>query len=161
MEWLLLFLLMAYSVLVNANNFQCLTCDNLLDGPGCGEFTRIIPVRTCQTFCYFAVIHNRSADSSAPRRELSRNPSIRAIRDCSPYADMNIDGTVLLKPKIDSFASVNILTIRRCDSEQCNNDFYLDPTLLLSGSESAYRRISVPLRLFSFVIIFYYSKSMF
>jgi hypothetical protein len=160
---ILLVLFINYSSLINAYDFQCLTCDNFIDGPGCGEFTRQIPVRTCRTFCYFAVIHNRSLLSSVIQRERSLNKLTRAIRDCSPYEDISIEGNLLLQSKIGllSSASIDIITIKRCNSEQCNNDFYLKPDELLLGRSSSYRQISFPLLFFSFVIIFYYSKSMF
>jgi hypothetical protein len=160
---ILLVLFINYSSLINAYDFQCLTCDNFIDGPGCGEFTRQIPVRTCRTFCYFAVIHNRSLLSSIVQRERSLNKLTRAIRDCSPYEDISIEGNLLLQSKIGSLssASIDIITIKRCNSEQCNNDFYLKPDELLLGRSSLYRQISFPLLFFSFVIIFYYSKSMF
>ncbi|CAF4389010.1 unnamed protein product, partial [Rotaria sordida] len=58
-------MLFDYSSVVNAYDFQCLTCDNFIDGPGCGEFTKQIPVRACRTFCYFAIIYNRSLLSSS------------------------------------------------------------------------------------------------
>ena len=101
---LLLFLLIDYSSFINAYGFQCLTCDNFLDGPGCGEFTREIPVRTCRTFCYFAVIHNRSLSSSSSvlQREFPSNMFTRAIRDCSLYDDMLVEGNLLLESKIGS-----------------------------------------------------------
>jgi hypothetical protein len=160
---ILLSLLIDYSLLINAYDFQCLTCDNFIDGPGCGEFTRQIPVRTCNTFCYFAVINNRSLSSSIHQRELSSNTLTRAIRDCSPYDDMSIEGNVLLKSKLGLLSSsyIDIIMIKRCNSEQCNNDFYLKSDELLLGISSSYRQISFSLMFFSFVIIFYYSKSMF
>ena len=93
-------LLIDYSSIINAYDFQCLTCDNLIDGPGCGEFTRQIPVRTCNTFCYFAVIHNRSLSSSHYINvNFLRITLTRAIRDCSPYEDMSIEGNLLLRIK--------------------------------------------------------------
>jgi hypothetical protein len=162
---IILVLLINYSSLINTYDFQCLTCDNFIDGPGCGEFTRQIPVRTCRTFCYFAVIHNRSllssSSSSVLQRESSLNQLTRAIRDCSPYDDISIEGNLLLQSKIGSSSSIDIITIKRCNSEQCNNDFYLKADELLLGKSSSYRQISFPLLFFSFVIIFYYSKSMF
>jgi hypothetical protein len=163
MEWiLLLVLLINYSSLLHSYGFQCLTCDNFIDGPGCGEFTRQIPVRTCRTFCYFAVLHNRSYSSTILQRELSFNTLTRAIRDCSPYDDISIEGNLLLQSKIGSSSSaIDIITIKRCNSEQCNNDFYLKPDELLLGQSSAVRQRLFPFRFFSFVIIFYSSKSMF
>ncbi|UJR09524.1 hypothetical protein I4U23_013762 [Adineta vaga] len=162
MEWLFLFLLIDYSLIINANDFQCLTCDNFLDGPGCGEFTRPISVRTCRTFCYFAVLHNRSLSSPINSREFPLNTITRAIRDCSPYADMTIEGNLLLQSKMNSLSSIDIITIKRCNSEQCNNDFYLNAEQFLSGISSSYRQGSIPILFFSFmIIIFYYSKSMF
>ena len=99
------FMLIDYSSIINAYDFQCLTCDNFIDGPGCGEFTRQIPVRTCQTFCYFAVIHNRSLSSSISKREFLTITLTRAIRDCSPYDDMSIEGNILLESKLGSSSS--------------------------------------------------------
>jgi hypothetical protein len=152
------FILIDYSSFINAYDFQCLTCDNFIDGPGCGEFTREIPVKACRTFCYFAVIHNHSLSSSIIQREFHSNTITRAIRDCSLYDDMSIEGNVLLQSKLglDSLSSVNIITMKRCNSEQCNNDFYLKPDELLLGISSTYRQISFPLLFFSFMIIFYY-----
>jgi hypothetical protein len=165
MEWIfLLVFLINYSSFLNASDFQCLTCDNLIDGPGCGEFTRQIPVRTCRTFCYFAVIHNRSLASTILERELSLNTLTRAIRDCSPYDDISIEGNLLLQSKLGSLpsSSIEILTIKRCNSEQCNNEFYLKPDELILGSKSSSnRQRSFPILFFLFVIIFYYSKRMF
>ena len=159
MEWLFLLLLFIdYSSVINGNDFQCLICDNFLDGPGCGEFTRPIPVRTCQTFCYFAVLHNRTLSSSFNSREY---PATRAIRDCSPYTDMTIEGNTLLQTKIESLSLTDIVTIKRCNSEQCNNDFYLNAEQFISDISSSFGQISVPFLIFSLVIIFYYSKSMF
>jgi hypothetical protein len=159
---ILFFILIDYSSFINAYDFQCLTCDNFIDGPGCGEFTRQIPLRACRTFCYFAVIHNRSLSSSVLQRESPLNTLTRAIRDCSPYDDMSIEGSLLLQSKIgSSSSSIDIITIRRCSSEQCNNDFYLKPDELLLSISSSYRQISFPLLFLSFMIIFYYSKSMF
>lgn len=115
------------SSLISSTEFQCLICDNLIDGPGCGEFTRTIPLRTCRTFCYFAIIHNRSSISQ------------RAIRDCSPYDDMSVDGTLLLEDKLNHRTStIDILTLKRCNSEQCNNDFYLksDGYLLINRTST-------------------------
>jgi len=159
----IIILLINYSSIINAYDFQCLTCDNFIDGPGCGEYTRQIPVRTCRTFCYFAVIHNRSLSSSVFEREFSLNKLTRAIRDCSPYDDISIEGNLLLQSKLGSLSSssIDIITIKRCNSEQCNNDFYLKSDEFLLGKSSSYRQISFPLLFFSFVIIFYYSKSMF
>jgi hypothetical protein len=160
--WILFLILIDYSLIINAYDFQCLTCDNLIDGPGCGEFTKQIPVRTCKTFCYFAILHNRSF-SSIPKRELSTITLTRAIRDCSPYDDMSIEGNLLLESKIGSLSLspfIDIITIKRCNSEQCNNDFYLKSDALLFGRSSSYRQISFPLLFFLFMIIFY-SKSMF
>jgi hypothetical protein len=166
MEWIfLLVFFINYSLFLNAYDFQCLTCDNLIDGPGCGEFTRQIPVRTCRTFCYFAVIHNRSlTTTSVFERELSMNTLTRAIRDCSPYDDISIEGNLLLQSKIGSISSssIEILTIKRCNSEQCNNEFYLKPDELLLNSQCSFNRsLSFPILFFLFMIIFYYSKRMF
>jgi hypothetical protein len=159
---ILFLMLIDYSSIINAYDFQCLTCDNFIDGPGCGEFTKEIPVRTCQTFCYFAIINNRSL-SSQSKRELSTITLTRAIRDCSPYDDMSIDENILLESKIGSLSSssmIDIITIKRCNSEQCNNDFYLKSDAFLFGKSSSYRQISFPLLFFLFIIIFYF-KSMF
>ena len=115
------------SSLISSTEFQCLFCDNLIDGPGCGEFTRTIPLRTCRTYCYFAIIYNRSSISQ------------RAIRDCSPYDDMSVDGTLLLEDKLGHRTStIDILTLKRCNSEQCNNDFYLksDEYLLINRTST-------------------------
>ncbi|CAF4087330.1 unnamed protein product [Adineta steineri] len=158
---ILFFLFIDYSLFINASDIQCLTCDNFVDGPGCGEFTRQIPVRTCQTYCYFAIIHNRSLSSSIYQREFPSNKITRAIRDCSPYDDMSIEGNLLLKSKISSLSSIDIILIRRCNSEQCNNDFYVKPDELILSRSSSYRQISFPFLFFLFVIIFYYSTSMF
>ncbi|CAF1269831.1 unnamed protein product [Adineta steineri] len=159
----LFLMLIDYTSIINASDIQCLICDNFVDGPGCGEFTIEIPVRTCRTFCYFAIIHNRSLSSSISKRELSTNKLTRAIRDCSLYDDMSIDGNVLLEPKIGSLTTssqIDIITIRRCNSEQCNNDFYLKSDEFLFGISSSYRQISFPLLFFLFMIIFYF-KNMF
>ena len=156
---ILLLLVIDYSSIISAYDFQCLTCDNTLDGPGCGEFTRQIPVRTCQTFCYFAVLNNRSS-SSTPVRP-SESPSrthLRAIRDCSPYDDMSVEAHVLLESKIGASHPLDILTIKRCNSEQCNNDFYLNTDVFLSHGNG---RLRPPASFVSLVIIFYYFKSMF
>ncbi len=162
--FILFLMLIDYSSIINAYDFQCLTCDNFIDGPGCGEFTKQIPVRTCRTFCYFAVIYNRSISSSISKRELPTITLTRAIRDCSPYDDMSIEGNILLESKIGSSSSssplIDIITIKRCNSEQCNNDFYLKSDEFLLGISSSYQRISFPLLFFLFVIIFYF-KSMF
>jgi hypothetical protein len=154
---ILLFILIDYLSILNAFDFQCLTCDNFIDGPGCGEFTRQIPVKTCRTFCYFAVIHNRSLSSSLIQRELASNTLTRAIRDCSPYDDMSIEENLLLESKLGllSSTSIDIITMKRCNSEQCNNDFYLKPNELFLSIGSSYRQISFPLLFFPFFIIFY------
>jgi hypothetical protein len=157
----LFLMLIDYSSIINAYDFQCLTCDNFLDGPGCGEFTKQIPVRTCKTFCYFAILQNHS--SSRSKRELPTITLTRAIRDCSPYEDMSIEGNILLESKIGSSSRsshINIITLKRCNSEQCNNDFYLKSDEYLFGISSSYRQISFPLLFFLFMIIFYF-KSMF
>lgn len=160
---ILLILLIEYSSFINAYDFQCLTCDNFIDGPGCGEYTREIPVKTCRTFCYFAVVYNRSIPSSVYRNELHSNTLTRAIRDCSPYDDMSIEEGLLLGSKLGSFStsSIDIIILKRCNSEQCNNDFYIKEDEILFSTGSSYRHISFPILFFSFVIIFYYSKSMF
>ncbi len=163
--FILFLMLIDYSSIINGYDFQCLTCDNFIDGPGCGEFTKQIPVRTCKTFCYFAVINNRSLSSSSSisKREIPTITLTRAIRDCSPYEDMSIEGNILLESKIGSLSSspfINIITIKRCNSEQCNNDFYLQSDDFLFGISSSYRQISFPLLFFLFIIIFYF-KSMF
>lgn len=153
MEWIhiLLILLINYSSFIQTYDFQCLTCDNFIDGSGCGEYTKQIPVRTCRTFCYFAIIYNRSFLSST-----------RAIRDCSPYDDISIEGNLLLQSKVGSLiSSIDIITIKRCNSEQCNNDFYLQTDELLLGKSSSYYQISFPILFSSFLIFFYYSKNMF
>lgn len=157
------FILLDYSSIVNAYDFQCLTCDNFIDGPGCGEFTKQIPVRTCRTFCYFAILHNRSLHSStSTKRDLTAITLTRAIRDCSPYDDMSIEGNLLLESKLGSLSSmIEILTLKRCNSEQCNNDFYLkSDELLLFGRSSSTRSISFPL-LCVLTLIIFYSQSMF
>ncbi|UJR36610.1 hypothetical protein I4U23_029330 [Adineta vaga] len=136
MQFFLFLLLIDYSSIINAYDFQCLTCDNYIDGPGCGEFTKQIPVRTCRTFCYFAIIHNRTLISTVSKRELPTLTLTRAIRDCSPYDDMSIDGPVLLESKLGTLTispHIDIITIKRCNSEQCNNDFYLKSDELLFG----------------------------
>lgn len=166
MDWiylLLFFLNFSSSSSFKSDDFQCLICDNFLDGPGCGEFTRQLPVRTCQTFCYFAVIHNRSLASSKLRRELALDTYTRAIRDCSPYDDISIDGSLLLQSKIglSSMNTIEIRTLRRCNSEQCNNEFYLQPDELLFGRSSSQCASFVPRCLFSFVMIFYSSQNIF
>src|ERR1700722_16552624 len=102
--FLLIFLMFNLTILY-AYDFQCLTCDNYIDGPGCGEFTRQIPVRTCTTFCYFAVIHNHSLttiSSSLLERELTSITLTRAIRDCSPFDDISIEANILLELKLGS-----------------------------------------------------------
>ncbi|CAF1208584.1 unnamed protein product [Rotaria sordida] len=151
---ILFIILIDYSLFINTYDFQCLTCDNFIDGPGCGEFTREIPVRTCQTYCYFAIIYNHSLSLSIHQRETSSNILLRAVRDCSPYEDMSIEGNLLLESKIGT-SSINIITLKRCNSEQCNNDFYLKSDEFLFGRSSSYRQISFPILFFSFVIIFY------
>ena len=156
-------MLIDYSSIINAYDFQCLTCDNFIDGPGCGEFTKQIPVRTCKTFCYFAILQNRSLSSSVSKNEYSTITLTRAIRDCSPYEDMSIEGNILLESKIGSSPTspyIDIITIKRCNSEQCNNEFYLKSDELLFGTSSSYRQISFPLLFFLFMSIFYF-KSMF
>ncbi|CAF3064120.1 unnamed protein product [Rotaria sp. Silwood2] len=153
---ILLIILIDYSSFINAYDFQCLTCDNFIDGPGCGEFTREIPVKTCRTYCYFAVIYNRSLSLSIHQREISSNTLTRAIRDCSPYEDMSIEENLLLESKIGRLSSsIDIITLKRCNSEQCNNEFYIKPDEFLFGRCSSYRQISFPVLIFSFVIIFY------
>ena len=147
-------LLIDCSLYIQGYKFQCLVCDNYIDGPGCGEFTREMPVKTCRTFCYFAVIYNRSL--SFPH-ELPVNKLTRAIRDCSPYGDMSIEENLLLESKIGSLSSsslIDIITLRRCNSEQCNNDFYIKPDELLNLN-SSYRQISYSILFFHFVIIFF------
>ena len=122
------------SALISSTEFQCLICDNLLDGPGCGEFTLTMPLRTCRTFCYFAIIYNRSSISQ------------RAIRDCSLYDDMSVDGTLLLEDKLGQRTStIDILTLKRCNSEQCNNDFYLksDEYLLINRTSTVFSSSSL------------------
>ncbi|CAF3874337.1 unnamed protein product [Rotaria sp. Silwood2] len=160
-----LFLMLTdYSPIINAYDFQCLTCDNFIDGPGCGEFTKQIPVRTCRTFCYFAIINNRSLSSSSiSKRELLPITLTRAIRDCSPYDDMSIEGNILLESKLGSLSlssssHIDIITIKRCNSEQCNNDFYLKSDEFLFGTSSSYRQISFPLLFFLFMSIFYFTS---
>ncbi|CAF3411158.1 unnamed protein product [Rotaria socialis] len=163
-------MLFDYSSVVNAYDFQCLTCDNFIDGPGCGEFTKQIPVRACRTFCYFAIIYNRSLlSSSESKRQVLPMKLIRAIRDCSPYDDMSIEGNILLESKVGSLSSsslsstsspppshIDIITIKRCNSEQCNNEFYLESNDFLYSLGSSYRRISFPLLFVLFMIIFYF-----
>ena len=151
--------------IINAYDFQCLTCDNFIDGPGCGEFTKQIPLQTCKTFCYFAIIRDRSisSSSSVSKHKLSTIKLIRAIRDCSPYEDISIEGNILLESKLGSLSSsslFDIITIKRCNSEQCNNDFYLKADDFLIGISSSYQQISFPLLFCLFTIIFYF-KSMF
>ncbi|CAF3535378.1 unnamed protein product [Rotaria sordida] len=146
-------MLINYSSIINAYDFQCLTCDNFVDGPGCGEFTKEIPVRTCRTFCYFAIINNRSlllspssSSSSISKRELLPIPLTRAIRDCSPYDDMSIEGNILLESKLGSLSSslssshIDIIIIKRCNSEQCNNDFYVKSDEFLFGTKHVLRK---------------------
>lgn len=132
---------------LSSSHFQCLTCDNLLDGPGCGEFTREIPVRTCRTFCYFVLVYNRTVPQ--------HRTYTRAIRDCSPYDDISIENTLLLQSKLHLAPAVEILSLRRCTSEQCNNDFYLQPDEYLFGKCSLPRSADFLLWLFPLVIIFY------
>ena len=161
MDWIyLLLFLLNYSSSFKSDDFQCLICDNFLDGPGCGEFTRQIPVRTCQTFCYFAIIHNRSLASSSLRRALALDTHTRAIRDCSPYDDISIEGSLLLQSKIGLIVSnsMEILTIRRCNSEQCNNEFYLQPDELILGRNSSNRTRVFFKWIFSFLVMSFYSS---
>ena len=155
---ILILLLVDYSLHIHGYEFQCLTCDNLSDGPGCGEFTREIPLQTCRTFCYFAILHNRSMNRSPLP---SSDRFLRAIRDCSPYDDISIEGYQLIQSKVGSSispSSIDILTLKRCNSEQCNNEFYLNPEALLVNRSSS---SSAPPSFFSFVIIFYFLKNMF
>lgn len=157
-------MLIDYSSIISAYDFQCLTCDNFIDGPGCGEYTKQIPLRPCRTFCYFAIIHNRSLiSSSVSKNDYTPMTLTRAIRDCSAYEDMSIEENVLLESKLGLLSSsshIDIITVKRCNSEQCNNDFYLRSNDILYGTSSSYRQISFPLYIFLFMIIFY-SKSMF
>lgn len=154
-----LFIFLDDACSVDVHEIQCLTCDNLLDGPGCGEFTRQIAVTSCRTFCYFTVLHDRSSSFGG----LPSTGVLRAIRDCSPSEDMLIEGYQLLEPKLGSSASssIEILTMKRCNSEQCNNDFYLKAEELLTSGSSARLRRSFPLGFVRFVIIFYSLKNMF
>ncbi|CAF0862082.1 unnamed protein product [Didymodactylos carnosus] len=104
-------------------SFQCLQCDNQIDGPGCGEFSQIIPLQECKTFCYFAIIRNYTTHHK--RRLLI---ATRAIRDCSTYSDIEVETETLLETKIPNirhYRSLDIVTIKRCTGEQCNNEFYL------------------------------------
>ena len=147
------YILIDSSSIIRAYDFQCLTCDNSVDGPGCGEFTKQIPVRTCRTFCYFAIVQNRT--------EVSSISYLRAIRDCSPYDDMSIDNHLLLESKLGGESSqLEIITIKRCNSEQCNNDFYLKSDEFSRGRSSNTQRITFPCLFFLFMIIFYF-QSMF
>jgi hypothetical protein len=161
---LLVLLILELVSLLCAYDFQCLTCDNLVDGPGCGEFTIQIPVQTCRTFCYFAIVHNRSSlsTSATVKRDLASVTLTRAIRDCSPYEDMSVEGHLLLESKLGSLSSmIDIITLKRCNSEQCNNDFYLKTDeMLLLGRSSFSRFCSFPLLLSVATVIFYW-KSMF
>jgi len=120
-------------------DFQCLICDNSFDGPGCGDYTREIPVRRCRTFCYFTILSNQ-----------------RAIRDCSPYDDISIDNHILLQSKINLTSTIEILSLKRCTSEQCNNDFYIQSNefLLYGRSSSINRSMIYFVIIFSFVIHF-------
>ena len=161
---LLCVLLLDCSSIVHGYDFQCLTCDNFIDGPGCGEFTKQIPVRNCRTFCYFAILQNRTSSivpsSAASRRHgLTSIALMRAIRDCSPYEDMSIEGNLLLESKLGSLSpSIDIITLKRCNSEQCNNDFYLKPDdVLPRGKSCLTRSIPFPL-LFSLSMIIFYLK---
>lgn len=152
-----------YFSLINAFEFQCLTCDNFIDGPGCGEFTKQIPVRTCNTFCYFAIINNRSSTSfpSPSKREFSTITLTRAIRDCSPFDDMLIETDRLLESKLGSLSyspHVEIISIKRCNSEQCNNDFYLQSDAFVLGRSSFSRQLSFPLLFFLFLMSFYFTS---
>lgn len=159
---ILFFILIDYSSIINAYDFQCLTCDNFIDGPGCGEFTKQIPVRTCNTFCYFAIINNRSS-SSYSKREVPTITLTRAIRDCSPSDDMLIEADRLLESKLGSLSYsplVEIIAFKRCNSEQCNNDFYLQSDAFVLGKGFLSQQISFPLLCLLFLIIFY-STSMF
>ncbi|CAF1069995.1 unnamed protein product [Rotaria magnacalcarata] len=155
---ILFVILIEYSLLIHTYKFQCLTCDNFIDGPGCGEYTRQIPLITCRTFCYFAVIYNRSLPLSVHQREYSSDILLRAIRDCSPYDDMSMEGNQLLESKIGalSTSSIDIITLKRCNSEQCNNDFYLKAEQIFLGRSSSYRHLSFPFSFLPFVIIFFY-----
>ena len=150
---LFLLLLVDYSLNLHASEFQCLTCDNRVDGPACGEFTREIPLRTCRTFCYFAILLNRSAPASPSLA------SLRAIRDCSPSDDLSIEGYQLLESKIgtshSSPSTIEILSLKRCNSEQCNNEFYLNPEDLFANHSSL---TSLPAGVLFFVMIFYSLK---
>ncbi|CAF5215773.1 unnamed protein product, partial [Rotaria magnacalcarata] len=82
----------------------------------------------------------------------------RAIRDCSPYDDMSMEGNQLLESKIGalSTSSIDIITLKRCNSEQCNNDFYLKAEQIFLGRSSSYRHLSFPFSFLPFVIIFFY-----
>lgn len=162
---ILFFFVIDYSSIINAYDFQCLTCDNFIDGPGCGEFTKQIPLRTCHTFCYFAIINNRSSSSfsssSHSKGEFSTITLTRAIRDCSPYDDMLIDPDRLLESKLGSLSFsplVEIISFKRCNSEQCNNDFYLQSDAFVLGKSSFSRQISFPLLCLLFLIIFYFTS---
>lgn len=164
---ILLISILDLSSIVSAYEFQCLTCDNFIDGPGCGEFTKQIPVRNCRTFCYFAIVHNYSSNillASSKTMKSSATSTIltRAIRDCSPFDDMSIEENLLLESKIGSFSpSIEIVTLKRCNSEQCNNDFYLkSDDLLVQSRTCPTRSISLSLLPFLLTIIFY-SKSNF
>lgn len=165
MDWiyLLLLFLINSSSTFKSEDFQCLICDDFLDGPGCGEFTRQIPIRTCRTFCYFAILHNRSSTSSSLRRELGLDAHTRAIRDCSPYDDISIEGSLLLQSKIDfiTLKSMDIITIRRCNSEQCNNEFYLQPDELILGRNSSNRTRIFFQWIFWFLVMNFYSSKRF
>ena len=155
----LCYLLVDGSSIVRAYDFQCLTCDNFIDGPGCGEFTKQIPVRACRTFCYFAIVHNRS---SVPKAELATMTFTRAIRDCSPYDDMSIESNLLLESKLGSLTAsqLDIVALKRCNSEQCNNDFYLRTSEFLADRSSSLRQRAFPL-LVSFSLTMFYSRSLF
>ncbi|CAF1236132.1 unnamed protein product, partial [Didymodactylos carnosus] len=134
-------------------SFQCLQCDNQIDGPSCGEFSKIIPLQECQTFCYFAIIRNYTIY----RRK--RLHTTRAIRDCSNYSDIEIESEKILEikiPNIRHHRSLNIMTVKRCIGEQCNNEFYLKESNGGSLTTKITSRHCYYLIIISFVIILFY-----
>jgi hypothetical protein len=153
---LLSFIIFDCSSMIYAYDFQCLTCDNFIDGPGCGEFTKQIPVRTCRTYCYFAIVQNRTRSlSTNNRNQLDTLMFTRAIRDCSPYDDMSIEGNILLESKLGAHSSsIDIVTLKRCNSEQCNNDFYLKVDEFRLNRSLSLCSTSVPLLCFLTMSIF-------
>ena len=130
-----------------ATDLMCLKCDSQHGDSGCGEFTQTIPLEKCETYCYFLVLRHRSTPNH-----------LRAIRDCSPFDDVNIDINKILRTKLDDSATLSSLQIigsRRCDADQCNTDFYTNARELLSNRTNSPRKnLFYKIFLFTLTLLF-------